>query len=433
MNSVALTFLIVNGLLVLALPKKNVLVPFIITVCYITIAQKISIGGIDFNVARILIPIMAMRFIIRGEFHLGKMIKLDRMMLLWVFSNTIMYILLWRTSDAVINRSGMMFDALGLYFLFRISIKTPEDVTRVLTQIAFICVPLMLFMLVEKKTGTNAFSFFGGVPVHSWVRDGKLRAQGPFRHAILAGTFGATLFPMMIVHYWKNNELCRQVIVGGTATFLIMFASASSGPFLSFIFVIISMMFWPLRYKMKNVRVIIVLYLIALDIYMKAPIWYLIAKISNITGGTGWHRSYLIDQAFRYFNEWWLMGTKVTAHWMPYHLPGTEQSDITNMFILQGVQGGLITMIIFILLIREAFTAVGRARLNYEKSGVDFQQMLCWSMGAALVGHVAAFFSVTYFDQSMIFFYLLIAMIGSMDFHADELFLKENSLNTGIT
>ena len=45
----------------------------------------------------------------------------------------------------------------------------------------------------------------------------------------------------------------------------------------------------------------------------KVAPWYLIAKISDVMGGTGWHRSYLIDQFLGHFTQWCLIGTSYRA------------------------------------------------------------------------------------------------------------------------
>ncbi len=61
-----------------------------------------------------------------------------------------------------------------------------------------ILVPLVAAMLYEKATGRNVFAVLGGVSEMTLIREGKLRAQGAFQHPILAGTFGATVLPLMV-------------------------------------------------------------------------------------------------------------------------------------------------------------------------------------------------------------------------------------------
>jgi hypothetical protein len=153
---------------------------------------------------------------------------------------------------------------------------------------------------------------------------------------------------------------------------------------------------------------------------MKSPFWYILARLSSLTGGTGWHRAYLIDQAIRYVNEWWLVGTKVTSHWMPTGLLiDPTKADITNQYLVQGVNGGLITMIIFIVIIVLGFKMVGRTVriIGNEDFPVG---ILVWSMGAALFAHSVSFISVSYFDQIQVFWFFLMAAISiSADFVAE--------------
>jgi hypothetical protein len=267
-------------------------------------------------------------------------------------------------------------------------------------------------MIIEKFTARNFFSVFGGVPEITMIREVSLRCQGPFRHPILAGTFGATLMPFF-AGLWVKEEVKKSfVIIGILSSTVITFASASSGPALAYIFGIIGFLIWPLRRRMRVIRWGIVSALIALHLFMKDPVWHIIARVSELTGGAGWWRSYLIDQAIRYLNEWWLVGTTYTAHWMPMPLPSDpNHSDITNQYIYEGVSGGLVKLILFVAIIVHCFRAIGFS-LQTMKEMPFSKRILIWSMGVSLVVHVASYFSVVYFDQMIVFWYLLLAMIA---------------------
>jgi hypothetical protein len=148
---------------------------------------------------------------------------------------------------------------------------------------------------------------------------------------------------------------------------------------------------------------------------MNAPVWYLFDRLSSITGGTGWYRSYLIGQAVQHFNEWWLCGTTFTAHWVPWGdlpLPGEpNMADITNHYIMEGVRGGVLRLGFFILLIVQAFRAVGRQlRAGDTEAGNAF---LAWAFGVSLFGHCISFMSVHYFDQTMLVWFWVLACISA--------------------
>jgi hypothetical protein len=194
---------------------------------------------------------------------------------------------------------------------------------------------------------------------------------------------------------------------------MIVLSSRSGGPLVAYLFGIIGMGMWRFRDKMRIIRFGILFILIFLHLIMKAPVWYLMARIGDVTGGTAWHRSYLLDQAIVHFEEWWFVGTSHTAGWMPYGLEKyPNQTDITNNFIQQGVDGGILTMILFVVVIISCFRTVGVAIRRMEDQPMGFRVMV-WSMGASLLVHIVSFMGVTYFDQIVVIWYLLLAMISN--------------------
>ena len=85
-------------------------------------------------------------------------------------------------------------------------------------------------------------------------RDGRFRAEGPFLQPILAGTFGATLFPLL-VGLWRNGGRGKWLMLGGIAgSLIITIASASSGPLLTFVAAVIGFSLWRMRERMYLFR-----------------------------------------------------------------------------------------------------------------------------------------------------------------------------------
>ena len=70
-------------------------------------------------------------------------------------------------------------------------------------------------------------------------------------------------------------------------------------------------------------------------------------------------------------------------------------------------------MILFISIIVYCFKAVGRAMKESQVQAFSVKISI-WSMGAALFAHVMNFLSISYFDQIIVFWYLLLAMISSL-------------------
>lgn len=87
-----------------------------------------------------------------------------------------------------------------------------------------------------------------------------------------------------------------------------------------------------------------------------------------------------------------------------------NQTDITNQYLVQGVNGGIVTMALFVLIMVRCYKAVGSVVASLD----DFpSRILVWAMGATLFAHTLAFFSVSYFDQIQVFWYLLLAIIAA--------------------
>ena len=163
---------------------------------------------------------------------------------------------------------------------------------------------------------------------------------------------------------------------------------------------------------MRTVRWSILISLSILHLIMKSPVWSLIGRVSSITGGTGWHRVYLIDSAIMYFNEWWLIGTRITAHWMPYVLPiDPNNVDITNHYILVGIEGGIVSLILFLYLLVKCFSGLGLSVKYYENKSSSLA-IFVWSLGVSLFTYVVSFISVSMFDFMELFFYMLVSFIS---------------------
>jgi hypothetical protein len=164
---------------------------------------------------------------------------------------------------------------------------------------------------------------------------------------------------------------------------------------------------------MKTVRWLIVGLYCALAVAMKAPVYYLIARINFVDGSTGYHRALLIESAVRYLGEWWLAGTDLTRHWAPSPGFSPQHTDITNHYLTMAVLGGLPLLVLFIGGLTKAFSLVGTRLRAHAGSSALPNQFVLWALGASLFAHVITFLSVSYFDQSFVFLYITLAAIGS--------------------
>jgi hypothetical protein len=410
-NPLGIAFALTMGIFLVALPRRYAVIPILMLVCYMTMGTNLVVGGFNFTMLRVLLVFGCVRLLVRKEFRGLKLNRIDWAIIAFVISSIITYTILWGSYDSFKNRLGMAYSTLGYFFLFRCLIRDLSDAIRVVRIAALLIVPLAGLMLMEKRTGHDVFAYFGGVPEMSPVRDGVVRCQGPFGHPILAGSFGATFLPLFIglsVQKFKTAKLTGSI--GMVAAAIVIFCSGSSGPVLSGLAGIAGVGFWVLRKKMRTVRWAIVIGIVLLQMVMKPPFWFIIAKIDIFSGNTGWHRAHLIDMAYRNLSDWWLVGTRSNENWDVNY---DHNFDITNQYIAWGIDGGLITLSLIILTIARCFSAIGRSRRALSNHSFA-HRMFVWTLGAALFAHVVNYFSISYFDQNGICWLMLLAMISSV-------------------
>ena len=432
-NFIGFIFTLTMGVLMLVLPRRFAVLPIIMTACLVTLGQVINIASLNFTMFRIIIFFGCVRVIIRKEAFSIRLHLIDKILIAYVLTSATAYILLRSgSSEAFINQFGFIYNSLFLYIIFRSLIHDMNDINTIFKMLALVLVPLAAAMLIEKATGRNLFSIFGGVPEFTVVREGKLRCQGAFGHPILAGTFGTTSLPFMLALWSLGGGKKLIAGLGIISATIITITTSSSGPVVSYIFVIIGMAMWRIRDHMRAVRWCILLCLISLHIVMKAPVWSLIGKLSEVIGGGGWHRVMLIDAAISHFNEWWLLGTDYTRHWMPTGVSWSEkQTDITNQFIAVGIDGGLISLILFVAVIIFCFKNIGMKLKEIGSSELPIKFTI-WCMGVSLVGHLASFTSVHYFDQIIVFWYLLLALITTVSIIPAKTLLSNTPTGSGL-
>jgi len=403
------------GILLLALPRRYAIIPILALVSYMTMGTNLVVGGLNFTMLRLLLVFGWTRLIIRREFHGVKLNRIDKAVIAFVISSLVTYTLLWGTYDAFKNKLGLAYNVIGFFFLFRFLIRDLQDARRVVRIAAVMIIPLAGLMTFEKRTGHDLFAYFGGVPEMSPVRDGVIRCQGPFSHPILAGSFGATLLPLFLGLGAQKIKLAKlTAAIGIMAAGVVIFCSGSSGPVLAGLAGVCGFLFWPLRGKMRLIRWGIVAAIVVLQLAMKPPVWFIIAKIDIFSGNTGWHRAHLIDIAYRNFFDWWLVGTRSVDNW---DVGYDHNIDITNQYVSYGIDGGLVTFSLFIAIIVRCFSGVGRI-VRSLGSQPQASRLFVWSLGAALFAHVTNYFSISYFDQNIIAWYLLLAMIASLGDYA---------------
>jgi len=336
-----LVLLLLTSVLILALPRKYVVLPFLLGCLLIPMGQVLVIGGMHFPVFRILILIGWARLLAAGMLFSPakygfKLNAIDRAMIWWTVAAAITFTLRYLDVNALTNRIGNAYSVLGVYFFMRILVVDAGDADRVVKLLAVICAAVAAFMALEQETGRNVFSMFGGVSAFTPVREGRIRSQGPFSISIIAGTMGASLLPLFMGLWWAHKAR-GFAILGLVAGSVMAITSASATPLMAISAAVIALCFWPFRRKMGHVRCVLVSILVSLHLVMKAPVWALIGRFDFVGGSSGYHRYQLINQTILHFGDWWLLGFNNTESW------GYLMHDTANAFVDTAVTGGLLS------------------------------------------------------------------------------------------
>lgn len=311
----------------------------------------------------------------------------------------------WEPYNPLVVRLRLVLDVVGTYLYMRAYLANHESLQSFSSSLAIVLIPFAFFLLMEKQSGLNPYAAVGAGNLRSLIREGKIRAQGPFGTPILSGTVGASAIALMIPLLAKRRRLA---VAGISAAVVVVYASASSGPIGTLGISLGAVAFWRFRQYLKPAVYGTCVLLFILHFIKERPIWYLMALLDLVGGSTGWHRARLIDEAVKHFDEWWLTGTDFTRHWMPYGLTAVpEHCDLTNYYIHLGVIGGLPLTICLVAIIRRSMKDLGRGiREAGERS--EEEEFALWCVGSTIFAHSITFLSISYFDQISMFFWGLL-------------------------
>ncbi len=390
---------------IMLVPRKYVLSVYIIGMCFIPAEQAVVIAGLDFKVLRILALVGILRIIIKKEKVYIRINKLDKFVIAWCVLGTIALTLNIGTFGAFVNRLGRLVDILFLYYVFRIMIRDFKDIELIIKTLLLCMIAMTPFIFIEYIQGKNLFMVLGREPTS--FREGRIRCAGAFSHAILLGSFSAAVLPLAIAMSKRSVErmfswrLLWFISIG--CTFFVTIASASSGPILAMLVGIIFAMGYRFRKYLGLAFYGFLALLFILHLAMKKPVWHLVARIDVSGGSTGYHRYNLINQTINNFGDWALLGTTgaTVQSW------GIHVGDVTSMYILQGIDGGLATFLVFaimIVIMCRVFWKLSLEKLPKKET------LIAWGIFASAMSHAASFFSVAYFGQIQMILILWLAM-----------------------
>jgi hypothetical protein len=335
------------------------------------------------------------------KIFVGGFTRIDKIFLAWALCRALAFVLLYRVGGAVVNQVGFLWDALGGYFLVRYLIRSAEDIRRVARVLVVVAIMMAACMLYEQQHLINVFALLMGGQIVPNIRNGHVRSHGVFQQEIIASAFGGTLVPLFI-WLWSTSKSKIDAILGLISSAIITVTASSSTGISAAALGVGTLCLFPFRRHVRWMLWGLVASMLGLALVMKAPIWFILSRVDFAGGSTGWDRANLIDQCVRHFSSWWLVGTADNDKW------GFYTWDLCNQFVAEAVQGGLATLILFLVLISRSFRRIGAARKMATKRT---QEWLLWTIGCILCAHIAGFFGISYFDQMKYWWFVTLAMI----------------------
>jgi hypothetical protein len=391
--------------LILALPRKKAITPFLLAFFTIPIGQVLVLGGVHFTMHQILIltvlaRMAAFRSSSAEKKFAGGFNALDKVVVLWTLSALIVFSLEFMDTQALIKGLGDLVVNLGGYLAVRFLIPDRETVRRAVKVLAVVCVIQGICMISEQFTQENMFRFLGGYWTE--MREGHIRSQGSMG-ALYGGPLAGLLIPSFL-WLWTEGKSQMAAYAGLAGATAMVWASHSSTSWMAYGASLTGLLFWPLRKHMRLVRWGLVAILVGLHLVMHGPVWSLIAKIDLTGGSSSYHRYYLVDNCIRHFGDWWLLGCKNYGDW------GFDMWDLCNQFVVNALTGGLVTLVLYITIFTLTFRTIGIARKRVE--GDRRLEWLFWCLGSALFANVVAHFGINYFVHLSMYFFILLVCIS---------------------
>ncbi len=418
LHPAVLIVILIAGILILFRARSEALAAFLAASILVPTDQVLLIGPAHFPMLRVLVlfgflRMLKDRILSQRRIFSNGLNRIDIASILLAIFIALDGMLLFQASGEVINELGKLYTTFGIYFLLRHLIRSEEDVMHAIRTLACIAAIVALIMSYEHATGHNPYALLGGAKVSQYaslaVRDDRYRAQGPFANSILAGTFGAVVVPLFVGLWWKGKKYRLISGLGIVSATVITVACNSSTPVLAFAAGLLALGLWRLRKWLRVMRWGLVATVVGLHLVMKAPVWHLISRIDVTGGSSSWHRYMLIDECIRHFGDWWLIGVKDTSAW------GWDMWDTANQYVGICDNSGLLPFVLFIAVLVYGFKYLGKARRAMERCVEKEKKnaLFIWALGSALFANLIAFLGISYFDQMIVAWYTLLAMISA--------------------
>ena len=391
----------------LCISKRQKLIwPVLFLCCFISPAQRIVVGGVDFSFLRILMSIAMVHLTLTGAWAYYRVHLIDK---LFIFSAClpILLCLARGQTNMLMFHIGTGGDVVFCYLFARLTIRSLEDIRSFATAAAVISIPVAFMFLIEYLTQRNPFAIFGGVQEVTRMRSGKLRCQGSFSHPIIAGLWWVTLLPVIVSLWWfrfKTPLSGVLAIVGGICAFAIILFANSSTSTSTVLLLIIMVLLYGVRRSFGYLAWVVLGSVILLHVVSQSGFHHLLfARFSVVAGGTGYHRFRLYDAAMDQFGTWFLIGQSSTRDW------GWHLEDVTSELVSSALYGGLLGLILYVTFLTWSIRTAWKVVLSSEHA--PQLKFTAYAIGMSMLALAVNGLGVSYFGQADFLFPYLLGVV----------------------
>ncbi len=220
---VALAMLVAIGL-ILGVPRKKAIVPFLLAFFTIPVGQVLVLGGVHLTMHQILIltvlgRMAAFKSSPSEKKFSGGFNAFDKLVVVWTLVSLVVFSLQFLDMQAVIKGLGDLVVSLGGYLAVRFLIPDREAVVRTVKVLAVVCIIQGVCMVSEQFTHQNVFGAFGANP--PTMREGHIRSEGAMG-TLYGGAMAGVLIPFFL-WLWtekKSRMAACAGLAGATAMVL---------------------------------------------------------------------------------------------------------------------------------------------------------------------------------------------------------------------
>src|SRR5262249_32693394 len=129
--------MLVAIVLIMCLPRRKVIIPFLAAGLLIPMDQMVLIGPFHFQMLRILILFGCIRIFMgkpaRDPVFSNGFNGIDAAVSLWAISTAVCVVMLWQDTASLNNQLGVLYTVFGIYFFLRAFVRDEKDIRQALT------------------------------------------------------------------------------------------------------------------------------------------------------------------------------------------------------------------------------------------------------------------------------------------------------------